>query len=124
MERTVISQKDAVRANVRLGTTEVSPDAKAEPVPLVKADDYSGRLVKYIPPDVIGAFTAIEGVIEGGFDPHDPYRGMYAWAVFTIILVATPFCASCARRVGYDAREGAEPPSFRPSQKGFRQKRL
>jgi hypothetical protein len=89
MGRTVVSEEEAFNANVRLGSPET--DVQAAPVILVKADEYSERLVKYIPPDVIGAFTAIEGIVEGGVKPEDPHRATYAWVVFAIILVATPF---------------------------------
>jgi hypothetical protein len=52
------------------------------------ADDYIDRLIKYIPPDVIAAFLAIEGTIGGAAVPGGV---LLSWIVFAVILGATPF---------------------------------
>jgi hypothetical protein len=106
VERTVISEQDADRANIRLGEDEEIP-AHVQALAQVKADDYGGRLVKYIPPEVIGAFTAIEGVVQGGFKPKnvggvmvtDPVAQTCAWVVFGIMLIATPLYLSRVAKV-------------------------
>lgn len=75
MNRTVVSRADVAL----VGVAEVAP-----PQP----DKYVDRLVKYIPPDVIAVFLALEGAVNtAGAESH----AILAWVLFGIILVATPF---------------------------------
>jgi hypothetical protein len=87
MDRTVISEKDVaealVRARGKLGPEE-SATALAPAIP--SADSYADRLVKYIPPEVVAGFSAIEGLV----DSAKPVNSYLAWAVFVVILFATP----------------------------------
>jgi hypothetical protein len=79
MGRTVISRRDVVRARAQLGSS--GPQVEPEP------DHYPDRLVKYIPPDVIVAYTAIEGLIGASKEPN---AIRWAWVAFAVILGATP----------------------------------
>jgi hypothetical protein len=85
MDRTVISARDAAASNALLGPNDTP----------VKADDYSDRLLKYIPPDVIGAYVAVQATIGAALahaGPTPPHSLVVAsWVVFGIILLATPF---------------------------------
>jgi hypothetical protein len=79
MNRNIVTGKEAAAARAVMGKGYVT----AKPT----ADTYADRLVKYIPPDIIGAFTAIEGLVDSGGGTK---RAILAWVVFTVILVATP----------------------------------
>jgi len=76
MNRTVVSRADVARVGIA-----------AAPAP-PEADKYVDRLVKYVPPDVIAVFLAVEGAINTAGAAN--YQ-VFAWVVFGIILVATPF---------------------------------
>lgn len=78
MNRTVVSWRDATGASVGI--------AKAASVS--SPDKYVDRLLKYIPPDVIGVFLATEGLIRAaGPEEHR----LLSWIVFATILILTPF---------------------------------
>ena len=85
MGRTVVTQSDIDLAKRlrqgTLGDPSEGPPATPEP------DAYFGRLVKYVPPDVIAAFLALEGAIGAAQDSH---KVLAAWIIFGIILLATP----------------------------------
>ena len=80
MNRTVISENDAATLRTTLG------EGYAGEKPT--ADSYTVRLIKYIPPDVIAAFTAIEGILAGAKSQNAVALG---WLVFAVIGIATPF---------------------------------
>lgn len=87
MERTVISKTDVSRALIRALAVLGPEDSSKGPLTSVPtADSYSDRLVKYIPPEVIAAFTAIEGRIGSAKSTSTHL----AWLVFLVILFATP----------------------------------
>jgi hypothetical protein len=86
MSRTVISSKDLATRRAVLG--------EGDRVETATPDAYTDRLIKYIPPDVIAAFTAIEGILAGSKSPNAVVLG---WLVFAVIGIATPFYLS---RVG------------------------
>jgi len=79
MNRTVISERDVLRARTTLGpsTVETTPDQ----------DQYSDRLLKYIPPEVIVAYAVLEGVATRSNEPH---ANIWAWIIFAVICGATP----------------------------------
>lgn len=91
MNRNIITAGDIQRASASRqlmagGEEGVQPE---QPVSTDKQpDNYLGRLVKYIPPDVIATFIFLEGAVGSSADPH---RMQFSWAVFFIILLATPF---------------------------------
>jgi hypothetical protein len=78
--RTIISQRDVVRERAVLGPAAF----RSEPKP----DAYTDRLIKYIPPDVIVAYTAIGNLIDAS---RDPSATRWAWVAFVVVLGATPF---------------------------------
>jgi hypothetical protein len=80
MNRTVISEKDLAARRTTLGLDH----ERQTPT----ADAYSDRLIKYIPPDVIAAFSAIEGIVAGSRSTNAVPLG---WFVFAVIGIATPF---------------------------------
>jgi len=86
VNRTVITRRDIIAEQLQVRAF-VDP-----PVGLVAEDPpdgYLGRLVKYIPPDVIGAFLALEGAIGAAGKAVD--TTVLGWVVFAIILIGTPF---------------------------------
>jgi hypothetical protein len=86
MGREVISVADVHRIQAfAADTMGAGDDVKVPAAP--KADDYFGRLVKYVPPDVIAAYVAIEGAIGAAGAPGVVQLG---WIVFIVMLVATP----------------------------------
>jgi hypothetical protein len=80
MGRTVISRRDVLRSGATLGAREAAPK--------VRPDQYTDRLIKYIPPDVIVGYTAMEGMVGSWKAPTN--RSLWAWLVFGTILIATP----------------------------------
>jgi hypothetical protein len=80
MNRTVISEKDLTAQRATLG----DDNARENETP----DAYTDRLIKYIPPDVIAAFSAIEGILTGSKSQNTFVLG---WLVFAVIGIATPF---------------------------------
>lgn len=79
MGRTVISRRDVLRANATLG--------EGTPQPSPEIDRYYDRLLKYIPPEAIVAYTAAEGVVNNSKQADTT---IWAWVIFIIILAATP----------------------------------
>jgi hypothetical protein len=80
LDRNVISERDVASLRAVLGNDS--------PQVTLTADTYKDRLVKYIPPDVIGAFTAIEGLLNGS---KSPFAAPLGWIVFIVISLTTPF---------------------------------
>jgi hypothetical protein len=79
MGRTVVSRRDLLRSKATLGSD--GPESV-----LASEDQYLDRLIKYIPPDVIIAYTTIEGVIRNSKEASK----LAAWSAFAVILIATP----------------------------------
>jgi hypothetical protein len=63
-------------------------DTAGEPNPVLKPDDYSSRLLKLIPAEVIAVFVTIDGVVRTGQRRVPPE--LY-WAVFIFLIVVTFF---------------------------------
>jgi hypothetical protein len=80
MNRNVISETDLASHRAVLGSEAAKP--------VQSIDGYTDRLVKYIPPDVIGAFSVIEGFLSGSTSAYAP---LLSWLVFVVIFIATPF---------------------------------
>src|SRR5215472_783790 len=81
MGRTIVSRRDVLRLGATLGPEDTG--GKLTP------DQYQDRLIKYIPPDVIVGYTAMEGMIASWADPSA--QRIWAWLIFATVLVATPF---------------------------------
>ena len=79
MGRTVISRRDVLRASATLGP------ASQQTAP--EMDRYFDRLLKYIPPEAVVAYTAAEGVVNSSKDAH---VATWAWIIFAVIVAATP----------------------------------
>lgn len=79
MNRTIVSERDVVRRNAVLGPTE----SGAALVP----DRYFDRLLKYVPPEVISTYAALEGMISGS---QGSDRDVAAWLVFAVMGLCTP----------------------------------
>jgi hypothetical protein len=52
-----------------------------------KLDTYFDKLIKYIPADLVAAWTAVSGLIAGAADSA---QGNLLWIVFLVGLVLTP----------------------------------
>ena len=59
--------------------------AAATPPP----DDALGRLVKYIPAEVLSGYTLLSGIVEG-VSPDNALRVGAAWGIFALGVVLTP----------------------------------
>jgi hypothetical protein len=89
MNRNVISARD-LQPRERASTTPFGKAAATAPTTIdsqQSADTYVDRLVKYVPPDVIGAFLALEGSIGAAAAPGTI---VLAWVVFAVMLLGTP----------------------------------
>jgi len=76
MPRSILTQRDIdVAGGVR---------AAAAPAP----DGYSGRVLKYIPAEVVAVYIAVQGAI-GAAGPAGP-NGTLLWIAFGVLLVLTP----------------------------------
>lgn len=53
------------------------------------ADDYSTRLLKYIPAEVVAVYVFVEGIIRQSADA--PSIQTLLWIVFGFIFILTPF---------------------------------
>lgn len=61
---------------------------QAPGVPPATADDYLTRLVKYIPPEVIGAYLLLAGLIETNLDGDDQASQLQIWLGVLLIIMA------------------------------------
>lgn len=70
-----------------------SPAAGAAPggLPVSTADDYLTRLVKYIPPEVIGAYLLLAGLIKTNLDGTDQAAELQRWlgSLLIVMIVLT-----------------------------------
>ena len=83
MSREIITKKDIERAQYReatSGSLASAPSASSD------ADDYSTRLLKYVPAEVIAVYLTLEGIIRA---TGTPQAGLF-WGVFIILLILTP----------------------------------
>jgi len=93
MDWTVYSSHDARTLRTPLGESGASDQGASD---MRAPDNYVDRLVKYIPPDVIGAYAALHGFISSpqvGGDPN------VSWGIFGIMLFATPLYLLRVRKV-------------------------
>ncbi len=84
MVRRVITSGDAMAA-APVGAEAVKAAAPA-PTAVAKPDDYTTRLLKYIPAEIVAAFLAISAI----FNEADVAE-VVPWVVFGVLLVMTPF---------------------------------
>lgn len=80
MGRTVVTDQEVANRR-RYGGDSGAPEKE-------EADKYVDRLIKYIPPEVIAAYTTVHTIIEAANTPH---QAVLNWVVFLVILAATPF---------------------------------
>ena len=68
MNWNVITQSDAQRINDAAGiVAQAAPEPNATPPasgPPSTSDDYMAKLLKYVPPQIVGAYLFIEGVLK------------------------------------------------------------
>jgi hypothetical protein len=96
--RQIVTSADAERAVQTLSVQFHDADAKGNggAAPLeVKADQYTDRLIKYIPADVIALYITLKGVVES--NPTVPH--FWGWIIFGICLVAVPLWLGCQLHV-------------------------
>lgn len=90
MNRTVISQSDIDKRMALLAATQ----GGAAPSSVVEVPDkYLDRLLKYVPPDVLTAYVALEGAIAAAHGSQ-----ILGWIVFGVLLVGTPLLSLASRR--------------------------
>ena len=93
MGRRVITTKDVslpTTRDVSLLTTEsvlLKKTLIAEGgVPQLQIDDYTTKLIKYIPADIVAAFVVLDGILRSAAQvPTEVY-----WIVFFVLLILTP----------------------------------
>lgn len=86
MGRTIVTQRDVAAAAQLKGVAPVGQVA-AGGAGAATADDYVTRLLKYIPGEVIGVYTAVEGVAKT-IQVNPPYpNGSLPWILFAVILI-------------------------------------
>jgi hypothetical protein len=52
-----------------------------------KPDDYWSRLIKYIPTEIIGLYVVLDKIISS----QEPPNELYAWIIFIVCAIITPF---------------------------------
>lgn len=85
MGREVITEQDVQKAKLRRAAAG-SVAGGTEPIPV--KDEYSDRLIKYIPSEVIGVYAAVDALLKtaGNQIPKDTL----GWVVFGFLLIMTP----------------------------------
>lgn len=81
MPRSIITRRES--------ESQAAPKIMAEGAVEKQADDYSSRLLKYIPAEVIAVYVFVEGIIKQSTDPSSIQTLL--WISFCIILILTPF---------------------------------
>jgi hypothetical protein len=60
-----------------------------------KTDPFMDKVLKYIPPEIVATYVAVEGALTGAFDPANPGElaqlRTWLWISFFALLVITPF---------------------------------
>jgi hypothetical protein len=81
MTREVVTNLDYEKAVnlLKRGDTKVNP--------LVK-DDYSDRLLKYIPSEVVGVFLAVDSLLKTA--SVQVSKDILGWVVFIFLIILTP----------------------------------
>lgn len=100
MNRNIFTAQDIVNyEGAAKGTPQsldTQPPAGATPpgatqppgVPPATADDYLTRLVKYIPPEVIGAYLLLAGLIQTNLDGPEQVSQLKTWLGVLLIVMA------------------------------------
>jgi len=106
--RTVISPKDISSGNVAMLQPQAvspapQPAAQAgQPAPAaappIQPDDFTARLVKYVPSDVIAVYVAVFTVL--GTVKGEAKLPWLEWVVFAIIVALTPLYLHRVGKVG------------------------
>jgi hypothetical protein len=86
MGRTVITELDIANQRRHMGDG-IPGNAHNEEQP--EPDKYVDRLVKYVPPDVVAAYTAVQAIVTATHS-HSLHERALSWVSFSIILCATP----------------------------------
>lgn len=89
MGREVITSRDVSDAVARrdaAGTLAAGDDGK-----IPKVDEYSDRLIKYIPGEIVSVYLFVSGVLltASGQIPAATLKGLQ-WGVFGFLLIMTP----------------------------------
>lgn len=98
MSRRIITVADEqaqianIPANKGINERGMSTAPPVQAVP--QADDYSSRLVKYVPAEIITAFVTMNGMVAS--QPDD--KQWLQWAVFGFLLIATPLYTNYVTR--------------------------
>lgn len=91
MGRQIVSKRDVDHLNIQLNSLvggakdESNSDALTQLPAGTQADDYTSKLVKYIPSEVVALYIAL-GSILGSSDKSD--SSLY-WVIFGVCLVGT-----------------------------------
>lgn len=67
----------------------------------LSADEYTDRLLKYIPAESVSVYAFIDKALQGYYGlnekgiptlrPEDPMMAWLSWAFFIVVLIGTPF---------------------------------
>jgi hypothetical protein len=93
MARQIITSRDIRRDVPTSGPEpEFSPISDAPPsddaIPAVP-DDYIGRLLKYVPTEVVALYVTLTGMVASGRSDDNPRTALY-WSIFALLLIGTP----------------------------------
>lgn len=90
MDRVIVTRSDVQARQASRGAaggpTEATPD------------DYSARVMKYIPAEVVAVYVFVDGIIKQSTDATTLPTLM--WSVFGVILVLTPLYLWRVQKVG------------------------
>ena len=87
MSREVITETNVQEAKLRKASAGGLAAGGAEKVPT--ADEYSDRLIKYIPSEVVSVYLFADGLLRSS--ENQIPKNTLQWTVFAILLVMTPF---------------------------------
>ncbi len=69
------------------GSHKVPPPARGA-IDVPELDSYVRRLLKFIPAEIVGLYIMLSGIARAL--PDDDFKSGLEWAVFGVLLVATP----------------------------------
>ncbi len=86
MARQVVSKNDLTRMQTKAG----GPGKDSSGPAISRADNFTDRLLKYIPAEIVAVYIFVQGLILGAQTPSDGYKTLF-WIVFIVFAILTPF---------------------------------
>jgi hypothetical protein len=86
MSREVVTRQD-VQRGVSFQAAPAAGEAPAPPTPSASVDQYTDRLMKYIPGEVVSLFILLNGLASNA--PEAIPKVPVQWAVFVLLLAGT-----------------------------------